>query len=146
MRPTLEVLANAKGCQFLNTSALGQVTTPCQSTPRDFSTSINSSQRQLAPFATRSTPPLDNSFDRASLLGVGLITSIQLVVLRPRGFKKMLLPKGGVNWKGASSRLPPTRAIWVFLTRTRFLLSVALAGIVILLWRGVSTSAGEMQR
>lgn len=58
----------------------------------------------------------------------------------------MLLPKGGVTWKSAKAQLPPTRAIWVFLTRTRFLLSVALAGIVLLLWRGVSTSASEMQR
>jgi hypothetical protein len=58
----------------------------------------------------------------------------------------MLLPKGGVNWKAARSRLPPTRAIWIFLTRTRFLLCVALAGIVLLLWRGVSSSAGDMQR
>ncbi|KAH8685620.1 putative ANP1 protein [Tricladium varicosporioides] len=58
----------------------------------------------------------------------------------------MLLPKGGVTWKSARAQLPPTRAIWVFLTRTRFLLCVALAGIVLLLWRGVSTSASEMQR
>ena len=58
----------------------------------------------------------------------------------------MLLPKGGITWKSAKSQLPPTRAIWVFLTRTRFLLCVALAGIVLLLWRGVSTSASEMQR
>jgi hypothetical protein len=58
----------------------------------------------------------------------------------------MLLPKGGVTWKSAKANLPPTRAIWVFLTRTRFLLCLALAGIVVLLWRGVSTSASEMQR
>lgn len=58
----------------------------------------------------------------------------------------MLLPKGGVTWKSAKAQLPPTRAIWIFLTRTRFLLFVALAGIVLLLWRGVSTSASEMQR
>ncbi|TVY26698.1 Mannan polymerase II complex anp1 subunit [Lachnellula hyalina] len=58
----------------------------------------------------------------------------------------MLLPKGGVNWKSASAKLPPTRAIWVFITRTRFLLLVALTGLILLLWRGVSTSASEMQR
>lgn len=58
----------------------------------------------------------------------------------------MLLPKGGVTWKSAKANLPPTRAIWVFLTRTRFLLSLALAGVVLLLWRGISTSASEMQR
>lgn len=58
----------------------------------------------------------------------------------------MLLPKGGVTWKSAKAQLPPTRAIWVFLTRTRFLLCVALAGICLLLWRGVRTSASEMQR
>ncbi|KAF2461587.1 Anp1-domain-containing protein [Lineolata rhizophorae] len=58
----------------------------------------------------------------------------------------MLLPKGGVTWKSARARLPPTRAIWHFLTRTRFLLFVGLAGIVLLLWRGLSGTAGEMQR
>ncbi|KAH8821138.1 glycosyltransferase family 62 protein [Xylogone sp. PMI_703] len=58
----------------------------------------------------------------------------------------MLLPKGGVTWKSAKAQLPPTRAIWVFLTRTRFLVFVALAGIVLLLWKGISTSASEMQR
>ncbi|RFU27947.1 hypothetical protein B7463_g8422, partial [Scytalidium lignicola] len=58
----------------------------------------------------------------------------------------MLLPKAGVTWKSARAQLPPTRAIWVFLTRTRFLVFVALTGIVLLLWRGISTSASEMQR
>merc|ERR1712093_649092 len=42
------------------------------------------------------------------------------------GLVVMLLPKGGVTWKSAKAQLPPTRAIWVFLTRTRFLLCVAL--------------------
>jgi len=51
----------------------------------------------------------------------------------------MLLPKGGVNWKAA-------RAIWNFITRTRFLLLVAVAGIIVLVWNGLSGSAGEMQR
>lgn len=58
----------------------------------------------------------------------------------------MLLPKGGVTWKSAKSRLPPSRAILHFLTRTRFLVFVALAGLIILLWQGISTSASEMQR
>lgn len=58
----------------------------------------------------------------------------------------MLLPKGGVNWKAAKARLPPSRAVWHFLTRTRFLLFVAIAGIIVLLWRGLSDTAGEMQR
>ncbi|KAH6655702.1 putative ANP1 protein [Truncatella angustata] len=57
----------------------------------------------------------------------------------------MLLPKGGVSWKSAKAQLPPTRAIWVFLTRTRFLLSLAVAGIILLLWRGIRGSAAEMQ-
>lgn len=58
----------------------------------------------------------------------------------------MLLPKGGVNWKSARAGLPPWRAILVLLTRTRFLVSVAVTGLVILLWRGVSKSASEMQK
>lgn len=58
----------------------------------------------------------------------------------------MIFPKGGVTWKSARAQLPPTRAVWVFLTRTRFLFCVALAGIILLLWRGISASASEMQR
>ncbi|KAI7339867.1 putative ANP1 protein [Hortaea werneckii] len=58
----------------------------------------------------------------------------------------MLLPKGGVNWKAARARLPPSRAIWNFITRTRFLLLVAVAGIIVLVWNGLSGTAGEMQR
>jgi len=58
----------------------------------------------------------------------------------------MLLPKGGVNWKSARARLPPSRAIWNFITRTRFLLFVAVLGIVLLLWNGLSGTAEEMQR
>lgn len=58
----------------------------------------------------------------------------------------MLLPKAGVNWKAARARLPPSRAIWNFITRTRFLLYVAVAGITLLIWNGFSGTAGEMQR
>ncbi|AEO63593.1 glycosyltransferase family 62 protein [Thermothielavioides terrestris NRRL 8126] len=57
----------------------------------------------------------------------------------------MLLPKGGVSWKAARASLPPTRAIWMLLTRTRFLLLVALAGAILLLWRCVRSSASGMQ-
>ncbi|KYK60453.1 putative ANP1 protein [Drechmeria coniospora] len=57
----------------------------------------------------------------------------------------MLLPKGGLNWKAARARLPPTRAIWSFVARTRFLLLVAISSIVVLLWRGIRSSASEMQ-
>ncbi|OJJ44752.1 hypothetical protein ASPZODRAFT_731591 [Penicilliopsis zonata CBS 506.65] len=57
----------------------------------------------------------------------------------------MLLPKGGVTWKSARARLPPWRAVLVLLTRTRFLVSIALTGLVVLLWRGISSSAAEMQ-
>lgn len=59
----------------------------------------------------------------------------------------MLLPKGtGMTWKSARARLPPSRAIWNFLTRTRFLLFVAIAGIIILIWNGVRGSAGDFQK
>lgn len=57
----------------------------------------------------------------------------------------MLLPKGGVNWKAAKARLPPSRAVLAFLTRTRFLVVVALLGTIILLWRGITSSASEMK-
>lgn len=60
----------------------------------------------------------------------------------------MLLPKGGVGvtWKSARARLPPWRALVVLLTRTRFLITIAVTGLVILLWRGISKSAAEMQK
>ncbi|KAG6008987.1 hypothetical protein E4U21_003539 [Claviceps maximensis] len=57
----------------------------------------------------------------------------------------MLLPKGGLNWKSARAQLPTTRAVWTLLTRTRFLLLLAVTGIVLLLWRGIRSSASEMQ-
>jgi hypothetical protein len=58
----------------------------------------------------------------------------------------MLLPKGGFNWKVARAQLPPTRVLWNFVARTRFLLLLAITFIIILLWRGISSSASEMQR
>ncbi|KAK4162668.1 Anp1-domain-containing protein [Cladorrhinum sp. PSN259] len=57
----------------------------------------------------------------------------------------MLLPKGGVSWKAAKASLPPTRAIWVLLTRTRFLLLIAVTGVILLLWRGISSSAPHVK-
>lgn len=58
----------------------------------------------------------------------------------------MILPKGGINWKSAKARLPPWKAVIVFLTRTRLLVSVALTGLIILLWRGIFTSTKEMSK
>lgn len=60
--------------------------------------------------------------------------------------RTMLLSTKGMTWKSAKARLPPSRAIWTFLTRTRFLLFVALAGIVVLIWNGVRGTAGDWQR
>ncbi|CAG9999358.1 unnamed protein product [Clonostachys byssicola] len=57
----------------------------------------------------------------------------------------MLLPKGGLQWKAARARLPPLRALWNVVARTRFILLVLVTGIVLLLWRGIRSSAGEMQ-
>ncbi|KAI9801341.1 MAG: hypothetical protein M1825_003319 [Sarcosagium campestre] len=56
----------------------------------------------------------------------------------------MLLPKGGVTWKTARSRLPPSRAVYHFLTRTRFLLFIALSTLLVLLWRALYNGASEM--
>jgi len=58
----------------------------------------------------------------------------------------MLLPKGGVTWKSAKSKLPPWKAILMFLTRTRFLVAVALTGLIVLLWRGITVSTREMSK
>ncbi|KAL1903225.1 hypothetical protein Sste5346_000510 [Sporothrix stenoceras] len=57
----------------------------------------------------------------------------------------MLLPKGGLNWKAAKANLPPSRAVIVFLTRARVLLVIAVVGMILLLWRGIRSSASEMQ-
>ena len=58
----------------------------------------------------------------------------------------MLLPKGGVNWKSAKSRLPPWRALITFVSRPRVLTAVAVTGLIVLLWRGISVSTREMSR
>ncbi|EFQ98757.1 mannan polymerase II complex ANP1 subunit [Nannizzia gypsea CBS 118893] len=58
----------------------------------------------------------------------------------------MLLPKGGVTWKSAKSNLPPWKAVLMLLSKPRFIISIAAAGLVILLWGGVSRSTAEMQR
>ena len=53
----------------------------------------------------------------------------------------MLMPKGGVNWKSAKSKLPPSKAVLRVVTNTRLLLAVAALGTVLLLWRGLSGTA-----
>ncbi|KLJ06035.1 hypothetical protein EMPG_10561 [Blastomyces silverae] len=57
----------------------------------------------------------------------------------------MLLPKGGVTWKSAKARLPPARALISLFSRPRFIFAFALTGMVLLLWRGIWSSATEMQ-
>lgn len=58
----------------------------------------------------------------------------------------MLLPKGGVTWKSTRAKLPPYRAIAHFFARSRFLLVLGLIAILVVLWRGITSSASEMQR
>lgn len=58
----------------------------------------------------------------------------------------MLLPKGGLNWKAAQSNLPPSRAIYNMVARKRVVVIAAIITAVVLLWRGVSHSASEMQK
>ena len=58
----------------------------------------------------------------------------------------MLLPKGGLTWKSTKARIPPSRVILSFLLRTRFLIYVAIAGVVVLLWHGLRGSAVDMQK
>ncbi|KAJ4159866.1 uncharacterized protein LMH87_007804 [Akanthomyces muscarius] len=57
----------------------------------------------------------------------------------------MLLPKGGLNWKAAQSKLPPSRAILNLVARKRVIVLAAIITALVLLWRGVSNSASEMQ-
>ncbi len=61
-------------------------------------------------------------------------------------YPNMLLSKDAVDWKAARARLPPSRVVWNFVTGTRFLLAVALVGVIILIWDGVSGTAGDIQR
>ncbi|KAI9657533.1 MAG: hypothetical protein M1831_004149 [Alyxoria varia] len=58
----------------------------------------------------------------------------------------MLLQKGGVTWKSSRYRLPPSRSIWIFFTRTRPVLLVAIIASVILLWRALSGTTEELQK
>ena len=58
----------------------------------------------------------------------------------------MLLPKGGLNWKAAKAQLPPSRAIWNIVSRKRFLGLVVFVGSIMLLWRGITSSASEMRK
>ncbi|EZF26687.1 hypothetical protein H112_01227 [Trichophyton rubrum D6] len=58
----------------------------------------------------------------------------------------MLLPKGGVTWKSAKAHLPPWKAVLMLISKLRFIISIAAAGLVVLLWGGVSRSTAEMQR
>lgn len=58
----------------------------------------------------------------------------------------MLLPKGGVTWKSAKSRLPPYKKVLHFITRPRLLLLVALVAIITLSWKSLSGTAEEVQR
>ncbi|EGD93902.1 N-glycosyl-transferase [Trichophyton tonsurans CBS 112818] len=58
----------------------------------------------------------------------------------------MLLPKGGVTWKSAKANLPPWKAVLMLISKPRFIISIAAAGLVVLLWGGVSRSTAEMQR
>ena len=59
---------------------------------------------------------------------------------------EMLLPKGGVTWKSAKARIPPYRVIRHQFTRLRILYLLIIAVVVVLLWRGISTSSREMQK
>lgn len=58
----------------------------------------------------------------------------------------LLSPKGGLNWKATRAQVPPYRAVVNFVTRKRFLVLVAVTGAILLLWRGVSSSAAEMKK
>lgn len=58
----------------------------------------------------------------------------------------MLLPKGGLNWKGAKSQLPPSRAVWNTFARKRVIVLAAVVTGMVLLWRGIHKSASEMQK
>jgi hypothetical protein len=58
----------------------------------------------------------------------------------------MLLPKGGLTWKSAQSRLPPLQAIWSYVFRARFLLLVGTIGTFAFLWSTISNTAADMQR
>ncbi|EAS33092.3 mannan polymerase II complex ANP1 subunit [Coccidioides immitis RS] len=57
----------------------------------------------------------------------------------------MLLPKGGITWKSTQAKLAPWRAVLGALSRPRFILTAAIMGLIVLLWRGISHSASEMQ-
>lgn len=57
----------------------------------------------------------------------------------------MLLPHNGLQWKAAGAQLPSTRVLYNSVTRSRVLLLVILTGSLLLLWRGLGSSASEMR-
>jgi hypothetical protein len=58
----------------------------------------------------------------------------------------MLLPKSRGGWQATRASLRPTRAISKLLTRARVLVIIALVGTVLLLWRGIRSSAPDMHK
>jgi hypothetical protein len=56
----------------------------------------------------------------------------------------MLLPKTGVGWKAAGPRFAPARAYWMSMRGSRLLVTVALALVFILLWRGINAASRSM--
>jgi hypothetical protein len=59
----------------------------------------------------------------------------------------MLLPKEGMDWKAARSKLPPIRTVWATVTKLRLAI-VAITAIIILIvvWDGYRGTANDWQR
>jgi len=58
----------------------------------------------------------------------------------------MILPQGGVTWKSAKARFPPTRAFARFAAQPRVVLIVAVLTTFIILWRALRGTSEELQK
>lgn len=124
--------------------ALNQLRTSKHRTTATTSTAPRRPARRLNPGLRRHHLPLVASFDPAAAPRRRNTISANAAGVSPP--LAMLFPKDGVSWKAARARMPPSRVIIRAVTQTRLLLCVAIAGIMLLVWNGLSGTAGEMQR
>lgn len=58
----------------------------------------------------------------------------------------MLLPQGGVEWKSAKARFPPTRAFARFAAQPRIVLLIAGLTTFIIIWRALRGTSEELHK
>jgi hypothetical protein len=72
--------------------------------------------------------------------------SVSVRISQARGDEDDMLLGKGYSWKAARARLPPSRHLVHTLRNPRFLMSVGLVALVIILVRSLGPAAGDVQR